>query len=274
MIRGSRTLSAPLPTGVKRALGTALTACALSLTSSCLGAEGSGRDAGVAIATYGYEVVHTWSHDPDAYTQGLAFKDGILYEATGRYGASWLRAIDLDTGKIRKQINLPARYFGEGIAILDDKIYQLTWREHKGFIYDRRSFAPLGEFNYDGEGWGLTTDGASLIMSDGTDRLRFLDPQTFRVRRTIRVRANAQPLAGLNELEFVKGEVLANVWRQDVIARIDPNSGTVRGWIDLTGLPRVDNAEAVLNGIAYDEARDRLFVTGKLWPKLFEIRLK
>jgi glutaminyl-peptide cyclotransferase len=273
MTRGSPS-SRRLPANRKRALGAALAACALALASSAFDANAADHAAGAAVATYGYDIVNTWPHDSDAFTQGLAFKDGILYESTGGYGASSLRAIDLDSGSVRRRIDLPRTYFAEGIAILGDRIYQLTWREHKGFIYDLRTFAPLGGFDYDGEGWGLTTDGVSLIMSDGTDRLRFLDPQTFRVRRMVLVRANAKPLLALNELEFFKGEILANVWQRDVIARIDPRSGTVRGWIDLTGLQSIKTADAVLNGIAYDEERGRLLVTGKLWPTIFQIRLR
>ncbi|OGI61478.1 MAG: glutamine cyclotransferase [Candidatus Muproteobacteria bacterium RBG_16_60_9] len=226
------------------------------------------------VPTYGYDVVNTWPHDPNAYTQGLTVKDGVLYESTGRYGASSLRIVDLATGRIEKSVNLPAKYFGEGIAVLGDRLFQLTWREHIGFIYDRHTLARLGEFSYDGEGWGLTTDGRSLILSDGTDRLRFLDAQSFRVHRTLKVRDRGEPLRNLNELELVNGEILANVWQSNAIARIDPDTGQVRGWIDLRGLLNVDTADAVLNGIAYDEARDRLFVTGKLWPALFQIRLR
>jgi len=230
-----------------------------------------------AVPTYGYEVVNVWPHDSNAFTQGLAFKENVLYESTGWNASASLRMIDLHTGRIQKKVDLPVRCFAEGITVLDGKIYQLTWRNRKGFIYDPGSLQSLGEFTYDGEGWGLTDDGSSLIMSDGTNTLRFLDPRTFQVRRTISVYANDRPLINLNELEYIKGEIYANVWQSDRIVRIDPETGKILGWIDLTGLrPRkmLQNRNAVLNGIAYDRAGDRIFVTGKLWPLLFEIRLK
>ncbi len=227
------------------------------------------------VPTYGYEVVGSWPHDSAAYTQGLVFANGVLYESTGRHGASSVRVVDLTTGRVMKKVDLPAAYFGEGLAILHGKIFQLTWRNGKGFIYARDTLQRLGEFRYHGEGWGLTTDGRSLIMSDGSHRLRFLDPRTFAVQRTVAVHdEHGRPLNALNELEYIKGEIYANVWQRDVIARIDPATGKVRGWIDLTGLWVHDAADAVLNGIAYDREHDRIFVTGKLWPKLFEIRLK
>lgn len=226
--------------------------------------------------TYGFTVVARRPHDRAAFTQGLVFHDGALFEGTGGNGESVLRAVDLDTGAVRRQVALAEEHFGEGIAIFDGKVWQLTWQSGRGFIYDLRDFRPLGEFAYDGEGWGLTHDGQSLIMSDGTPRLRFLDPRTAEVVRTVEVRDERGPVANLNELEYVRGEVYANVWQTDRIARIDPASGRVLGWIDLTGLlPAAERDETtdVLNGIAYDPATDRLFVTGKRWPALFEIRL-
>lgn len=229
------------------------------------------------IPQYGYEIVKTFPHDPDAYTQGLVFNEGKFLESTGRQGKSSLRDVELETGKVLKKVDVPTPYFAEGITLLKGKIYQLTWQHRTGFIYDATSFNKLGEFKYEGEGWGLTNDGDSLILSDGTNQLRFLDPANFQVRRTINVSDKDIPVARLNELEFVRGEIYANVWTEDRIARIDAKTGRVVGWIQLAGImPRgeLNDDEAVLNGIAYDQGQDRLFVTGKLWPKLFEIRIK
>ena len=226
---------------------------------------------------YGYEVVNMWSHDADAFTQGLLFHDGVFYESTGQIGESSLRKVELATGKVLQKVDVPPPIFAEGLALLNGKLYQLTWENHKAFVYDMETFQKLGEFHVDGEGWGLTEDGESLILSDGSNQLRFLDPATFRIKRTISVVDKGQPLRQLNELEYVKGEIYANIWHTDQIVRIDPQTGAIRGWIDLKGLlpaGQVSDEEAVLNGIAYDEAGDRLFITGKLWPKLFEIRLK
>lgn len=229
------------------------------------------------IPVYTYEVVNAWPHDPKAFTQGLTFHDGNLYESTGHHGNSTLRKVELKTGKVKKKFNVPEEYFAEGITIFQDKIYQLTWQSHKCFIYDLKSFELKGEFHHGGEGWGLTHDGKSLIMSDGTNQLRFLDPNTFLPVRTINVFDRDQPLRDINELEYIKGEIYANIWHSERIVQIDPVSGKIVGWIDLSGLrpPNVDNdTDNVLNGIAYDEKDDRIFVTGKRWPKLFEIRLK
>lgn len=226
---------------------------------------------------YGYEVVNTWSHDADAFTQGLLFHDGVFYESTGQIGGSSLRKVEPTTGKVLQKIDVPPPIFAEGLALLNGKLYQLTWENHKAFVYDVGTFQKLGEFHVDGEGWGLTEDGESLILSDGSNQIRFIDPATFRIKRTISVMDKGQPLRELNELEYVKGEIYANIWHKDQIVRIDPQTGAVLGWIDLKGLlpaGQVSDEEAVLNGIAYDEAGDRLFITGKLWPKLFEIRLK
>ncbi|MEW6742083.1 MAG: glutaminyl-peptide cyclotransferase [Planctomycetota bacterium] len=224
-----------------------------------------------------FEVVKVYPHDPKAYCQGLIFADGSLYEGTGQYGESSLRQVELETGKILRKIELPERYFGEGITAWGDHLIQLTWREEKAFVYDRKSLRKLREHEYVGEGWGLTHDGQHLIMSTGTSTLRFLDPETFKVVRRLPVRSRGAPLEGLNELEYVRGEIYANVFQTDFIVRISPESGKVIGIIDLAGLlpaelktPSVD----VLNGIAYDAASDRLFVTGKNWPRLFEIRLQ
>lgn len=229
------------------------------------------------IPVYTYEVVNAWPHDPKAFTQGLAFHDGYLYESTGHHGTSTLRRVELKSGKVKKKYNVPPEYFAEGISIFQDKIYQLTWQSHKCFIYDLKSFKLEGEFHHGGEGWGLTNDGKLLIMSDGTSELRFLDPNTFLPVRTISILDGAQPLMDINELEYIKGEIYANIWKSERVVRIDPANGKIVGWVDLSGLrpPGVENdTDNVLNGIAYDEKEDRLFVTGKRWPKLFEIRLK
>ncbi|HEV2762729.1 MAG TPA: glutaminyl-peptide cyclotransferase [Pyrinomonadaceae bacterium] len=234
-------------------------------------------DAKRQVPVQRFEVVNTWPHDPRAFTQGLVFHEGALLESAGQYGESSLRRVELKTGRVLKRRDLPAKYFAEGLTLFRGKLYQLTWRENKGFICDPESLEVQGEFYFDGEGWGLTHDGESLILSDGTNQLRFLDPETFKVRRTVSVLDRGRPLRDINELEFVKGEIYANVWHTDKIARIDPRDGALLGWIDMTGLlPPAERGdeEAVLNGVAYDEAGDRLFVTGKLWPKLFEVRVK
>jgi glutaminyl-peptide cyclotransferase len=222
-----------------------------------------------------YEVVHVYPHDREAFTQGLSFVDGILYEGTGLNGKSSVRKVKLENGQVLQVQNVADQYFGEGIAVWRDRIFQLTWRSGVGFIYDRNSLARTGTFTYQGEGWGLTTDGTRLIMSDGSAFLRFLDPATQREISRIQVRDGSTPVEHLNELEFVKGEVLANVWQTDRIARIDPKHGRVVGWIDFQGLLSASDAQGVdvLNGIAYDAVKDRLFVTGKFWPKLFEVKI-
>lgn len=223
-----------------------------------------------------YEVVREYPHDPAAFTQGLVFQDGYLYEGTGLYGASSLRKVDLETGEVLQIRELADEYFGEGIAIYEEnKIAQLTWRSRIGFVYDREDFDLLQQFDYQTEGWGLTFDGARLIMSDGTSTLHFLDPDTLEEVSSVEVRDGDEPVQRLNELEYVKGAVYANVWLSDTVAVIDPSSGQVSGWIELQGLLSPEEAKEanVLNGIAYDAGDDRLFVTGKLWPKVFEIRL-
>jgi glutamine cyclotransferase len=230
-----------------------------------------------AVPVYGYEVVNTFPHDPEAFTQGLIFHDGALLESTGLERHSTLRRVELQTGKVLKKIDVPSYFFAEGMTLFGGKIYQLTWKGEKGFVYDPQTFEKAGEFTYTGEGWGLTHDADSLILSDGSNKIRFNDPADYSVKRTISVTDGGRPIVALNELEYVKGEVYANVWHQNRVARIDPQTGGVKGWIDFTGLLKqgdVTDEEAVLNGIAYDESGDRLFVTGKLWPKLFEVRLK
>ena len=230
-----------------------------------------------ASPALGYEVVRAYPHDPKAYTQGLVYQDGFLYESTGLHGQSSLRKVDLETGSVIKEVSLLPQFFGEGLALFKGRMFQLTWQSKVGFIYDINSFDRIGNFSYVGEGWGLTQDGSSLIMSDGTDRLRFLDPQTQKTQHDLRVKNGDRPVAALNELEFIKGQIYANVYQTDKIACIDPGSGQVAAWIDLSGLLKPEDrkkAVDVLNGIAYDAGGDRLFVTGKLWPKLFEIRIK
>lgn len=224
---------------------------------------------------YRYEVVRTFPHDPRAFTQGLVFADGYLYEGTGQKGESSLRRVRLENGEVVQMKRLEDRYFGEGIALVGDSIVQLTWQAQTGFVYDRKSFERTRTFSYTGEGWGLTYDGTRLIMSDGSETLRFLDPKTFQETGRVQVKDGGRAVTQLNELEFIKGEVFANVWGTDRIARISPKTGEVTGWIDLRGLlaPHEARNVDVLNGIAYDAAADRLFVTGKWWPKLFEIRI-
>jgi len=231
--------------------------------------------AGGALPVYGYTVVQTFPHDRDAYTQGLQFLDGNLYEGTGLHGRSSIRRVRLETGEVLQRQDIAAEYFGEGITVRGTDLFQLTWQSGVAFVYDHKTFAPRRTFRYSGEGWGLTQDASGLIMSDGTDALRFLDPATFAERRRIHVAAAGQPIRELNELELVNGEIFANVYMTDWVARIDPRSGRVNSWIDLRGLltERERASTDVLNGIAYDERGGRLFVTGKLWPKLFEVRL-
>jgi glutamine cyclotransferase len=227
------------------------------------------------LPVYGYTVVRTYPHDRDAFTQGLQYLDGVFYEGTGIAGRSSIRKVKLETGEVLQRREVPAPYFGEGITVWKSELFELTWQSGVAFVYDRNTFAPLRQHNYIGEGWGLTSDGESLVMSDGTESLRFIDPATFKDRRRVTVTSDGKPVKMLNELEFVKGEIFANIWQSDSIVRIDPKTGRVTGWIDLRNLltPRERAAADVLNGIAYDAAGDRLFITGKLWPKIFEIKL-
>ena len=223
---------------------------------------------------YTYDIVNVYPHDENAFTQGLVFEDGFLYEGTGLYGNSSLRRVELETGKVLQVHALQDQFFGEGVAIVGDKIIQLTWESHRGFVYDKNTFDLLREFSYPTEGWGITYDGSRLIMSDGTASLYFLDPETLQRVGQVEVHDTA-PVTCLNELEYSKGEVYANVWREEKIAIIDPNTGQVRAWIDLKGIRGSGDPDPnnVLNGIAYDAEGDRLFVTGKRWPLLYEIRL-
>jgi glutaminyl-peptide cyclotransferase len=220
--------------------------------------------------------VKTYPHDRAAFTQGLEYRDGFLYEGTGMFGRSSVRKVDLDSGRIIQRYDLPQPFFGEGITVLNQQILELTWESQTGFVYDKSSFRVLRSFNYPGEGWGLTNDGKQIYMSDGSANIRVWDGATLKEIRRITVKDGATPVTQLNELEWVRGEIYANVWQTDRIARISPVDGKVLSWIDLSGiLPKSErpDTEAVLNGIAYDAAGDRLFVTGKLWPKIFEIKL-
>ncbi len=230
-----------------------------------------------APPVYGYEVVRVYPHDPEAFTQGLVYEGGFLYESTGLHGRSSLRKVELETGRVVKIHNLPPEFFGEGLTIWGDRLIQLTWRERTGFVYEKETFRLLRTFTYATEGWGLTHDGRWLIRSDGTATLYFLDPEAFREVKRLLVHDRGRPVWFLNELEYVRGEIYANVWQTECLVRLSPQTGRVLGWVDLSGLlgPE-DHARPVdvLNGIAYDATRDRLFVTGKLWPKLFEIRLR
>jgi len=231
---------------------------------------------GSRLPVYDVAVVREFPHDPSAFTQGLTFSHRYLYESTGLTGMSSLRRVELETGRVVKFKPLPGIVFGEGLTAWADRLIVLTWRTGVGFVFDRESFEQEGEFTYPMEGWGITHDGRELIMSDGSARLYFLDPETFSETRRIEVRDDRGPVTRLNELEFIKGEIFANIWCEDVIARISPDTGQVRGWIDLHGLRgRLGHSHSaeVLNGIAYDAQGDRILVTGKLWPKLFEIRI-
>lgn len=263
-----------------------LSVCLLLLTA-CGGSEtpkpSPSPTPGASVPTASFQVVNTFRHDPTAFTQGLFFHDGHLYESTGQYGESTLRKVDLTTGKVLKSYSVPEEFFAEGTTLLNGKIFQLTWQEKTAFVYDL-DFKLLREVRYQGEGWGLTNDGTNLIMSDGTHVIRFVNPDTFETVRTIVVRdEKGRPVIKLNELEYIKGEIWANIWhsetmgKPDHIARIDPQTGRLNGWVTLQGISPEDvarDSENTLNGIAYDPIGDRIFVTGKQWTKLFEIRIK
>lgn len=257
----------------------------LFLSNGCLREHGIHLALGVILILavtlsspyhYTYRVVNSFPHDLEAFTQGLVFENGTLFEGTGLYGKSTLRQVELETGVVLRSLSLASQYFGEGITIYQDRVIQLTWRSNTGFVYDKDSFQLLQTFRYPTEGWGITHDGVRLIVSDGTSTLYFWDPVTFEEIGRIEVHDQDGPVSRLNELEYVRGEVFANVWQTDRIARIDPQTGRVTGWINLEGL--LDSEEGVesagvLNGIAYDAENNRLFVTGKRWPKLLEISL-
>jgi glutamine cyclotransferase len=242
--------------------------CALSLSACSASAQN--------VKTYGFKVEETLPHDVAAYTQGLFFHEGELFESAGQYGESNFRKVDLKTGRVQKRMNFESRYFAEGACVLNGRLYVLTWQEKECFVYDMKSWDRLGTLRYMGEGWGLTTDGKSLIMSDGTSTLTFRNPDTFAIERSVTVTLRGQKVAYLNELEYIKGEIWANVYGTDQIIRIDPATGVVRAVINLKGIlpqslrrPRTD----VLNGIAYDERNGSIYVTGKYWPKMYRITL-
>ncbi|MFB3763931.1 MAG: glutaminyl-peptide cyclotransferase [Methanotrichaceae archaeon] len=227
------------------------------------------------VPVYGYKIINNYPHDIGAFTEGLVYDNGTLYEGTGLDGKSTLRKVDLKTGKVLAEISLPDSFFGEGITVWKDRIIQLTWKSGTGLVYYKDNLSLADSFTYNTEGWGITSDGEHLIMSIGTDTLYILDPETFKAVGQIKVRYNSKPLSGLNELEYIKGMVYANIWPTDNIAVISPKNGAVKSWIDLKGLLSAKDRKNtdVLNGIAYDPEGDRLFVTGKLWPRLFEIKL-
>jgi glutaminyl-peptide cyclotransferase len=230
-----------------------------------------------AVPLYGVEVVHTYPHDPTAFTEGLFYLNGYLYESTGLEQHSSIRKVRVETGEVLQKVDIPAQYFGEGIVNWEDRLVSLTWKSQVGFVFDLATLKVQKQFHYQGEGWALTQDGHQLIMSDGSPELRFLNPKTLLETKRIQVTLEGRPIPNVNELEWVKGEIYANVWETNSIVRIDPKDGHIVGVINLTGLlspsDQVTGPDSVLNGIAYDSKGDRLFVTGKNWPKLFEIRL-
>jgi glutamine cyclotransferase len=224
-----------------------------------------------------YEVVDSFPHDPDAFLQGLVWHEGGFYESTGLFGESTLRRVEFPSGKVLKKINLSSDLFGEGVALAGDQLVQLTWQSHRGFVYERETFRMVREFSYPTEGWGITFDGTNLIMSDGSNTLTYLDAQTYQPVKKLTVTMNGRPVMELNELEFIEGEIWSNVWQTDMILRIDPQTGRVTSYLDMRGvLPREfrTGREDVLNGIAYDAERKRIFISGKKWPRIIEIRLK
>ena len=256
----------------------AVLAAPLLIGAACVREAGQ-ADAGMpddpAPARYSFSIVNTFPHDPGAFTQGLLFRDGVLYESTGQHGESSLRKVDLETGEVLQQVDVDSAHFAEGLAAWQDRLIQLTWQSNVGFVYDLTTFNRVGTFSYSGEGWGLTSDDRRLIMSDGTATLRFLDPEALTETGRLTVRERGLSVSNVNELEMVGGELFANIWMSDDVAVIDPNTGAVTARIDFSPLRReLGNARVdVLNGIAWDAAGRRLFVTGKYWPKLFEVRI-
>jgi len=245
------------------------TSVAAFLVSVCFSCSGNSSQAE-------YDIVRQFPHDTGAYTQGLVYSAGKIYESTGRLGVSQVRRLDATTGALEARVALPPDRFGEGLTLLNGILYQLTWKSGVGYVYEASTLALQDSFNYAGEGWGLATDGTSLIMSDGTSNLRVLDPTTFQVTREVTVTDDGLPLSQINELEYIRGELYANIYQSDWIVRIDPGTGEVLQWIDLADILRANERTAatdVLNGIAFDDETGHLFVTGKLWPSMFEIRL-
>ena len=259
-------------------LVSALLPCACGGKTETMAAVPVSTQTAAGFTDYTCEIVRRYPHDSSAFTQGLLFwNEDTLLESTGMHGRSSLRRVEIKTGRVLEKVDLPQRYFGEGLAHLKGKLYQLTWKDRRGFIYDAATLKQEGEFPYTGEGWGLTTDGNSLILSDGTNQLRFLDPLTFAVTRTLSVMHQGKPVDHLNELEFIDGQIYSNIWGTDLIARIDPATGLATGVIDCSGLfPANQRAtpDQVLNGIAWHEPTKRLLITGKWWPEVFEIKLK
>lgn len=254
-----------------------VTVVTLLLTGQLPGGPGGDARAGMVAPIHEIEVVAEYPHDRKAYTQGLVFHEGEFYESTGHYGQSTVRRVEIATGRPQQVTELGRRHFGEGLVLVGDELIQLTWKARLGLVYDRKTLRRRETFRYTGQGWGITYDGTHLVMSDGTSELRFLDPRTYKVVGRLTVRDGDRPVEELNELEYVNGEILANVWYSDHIARIDPKTGRVLGWIDCTSLhPAGQRAQRdyVLNGIAWDAEKRRLYVTGKNWPKVFQIRVK
>ena len=233
------------------------------------------KPAASPVTEYGYKVVKSYAHDRRSFTQGFEFRAGVIYESTGREGMSWIRRWKLDTGEVLQQVDLSPEFFGEGITVLNERITQLTYKTEVGFVYDQASFKQLRKFNYPGEGWGLTNDGQHIFMSDGSAQIRLWDANTLKETGRITVKDGAKEVEALNELEYIRGEIWANIWLTDKIVRFSPKDGRVTGWIDLAGIltPAERTGADVLNGIAFDSIGDRIFVTGKLWPKVFEIKL-
>nr|WP_202412888.1 glutaminyl-peptide cyclotransferase [Duganella lactea] len=233
--------------------------------------------ASATVPTYDFKVVHSYPHDPQAFTQGLLYRDGFLYESTGLNGKSSIRKVDLATGKVLQSQNIPPQYFGEGMTASGDTLVSITWQSQTGFVFDLKTFEMKSQFAYPGEGWGLASNGKELVLSDGSATLRFLDPATFLEVRRVKVTADGIAVDQLNELEVVEGEIFANIWHTNTIARIDQRTGKITGWIDFGKLypdaGKGPNGENVMNGIAYDAEKKRLFVTGKLWPKIYEVKI-